>query len=183
MRVGIFGGTFDPVHHGHLLLARDACEQWSLDLLYLVPCHQSPHKQSPPLATGLHRMEMIRRAIAGENGWTVSGCEVRRAGPSFAVETAAWFAKRHPSDHLCWLLGEDQREKLPTWHQFQELSRMVEFCFMSRGGQVGGVTRQVDLSSTEVRRRAGAGQSIKWMVPEAVLRYIRRHRLYQQEDR
>jgi nicotinate-nucleotide adenylyltransferase len=181
-RLGLFGGTFDPIHHGHLLQARAALERFELDRVVLIPCAQSPHKDRGPRATGLHRLAMARLAVRGEPGFVVSDLEARRPPPSFSVETAEHFAKRFHGAELFWLLGADQRPKLREWHRYEDFRRIVELLYLGRGGERSrippDIPDRIDLSSTAIRDRVRAGLSIRYCVPDPVARYIQRHRLY-----
>ncbi len=183
MKIGIYGGSFDPIHHGHLLLARDVRERHRLDRLFLVPAARSPHKPSWPRANAAHRLAMARLAVRGEPAIEVSPAEIRRGGPSYAIDTVATFQGRFPSARLFWILGADQRARLPEWHRFDELRRHVTFLFMERAGAGAAADaaphgRTLDISSSEIRARIRRGRSIRFLLPDSVIAYIRRHRLY-----
>jgi nicotinate-nucleotide adenylyltransferase len=133
-RIGIFGGSFDPVHHGHLVLAQDALEFLALDRLIFVPAAINPHKlDTAPRASATARLTLLESAIAGEERFSVDPLELGRSGPSFTIETVETFRMRWPEAQLFLLLGEDNRPKLHTWHRFEELQTLVTFVFFGRG--------------------------------------------------
>ena len=179
MTLGIYGGTFDPVHHGHLILARDARERLGLDEVWFVPCAQSPHKDQAPGADGEARLTLLRAAVEGEPGLFVSDVEVRRRSPSYAIDTVLHFRSERPGADLVWLIGTDQLAKLDTWHRFPELQQLVRFeTFTRRATGPGGVDRTLDLSATEIRERVRAGKSIRYLTPDPVVACIDRLHLY-----
>ena len=189
--IGIYGGTFDPVHHGHLILARDAVEQLGLSRLIFVPAALSPHKlASVPGADGAQRLAMLRAAVAGEPRFAVDPCELERAGPSYTVDTLLDLRCRLPAGTaLFYLLGEDHLPKLHTWHRAGELPALATFVVFRRTDRPASVRaaekanfpvleRRVDLSATEIRNRVAAGRSIRYFVPESVAAIIETARLY-----
>jgi nicotinate-nucleotide adenylyltransferase len=188
LRLGIYGGTFDPAHAGHILLARDALEQARLDAVLFVPCARSPLKRSKPHVSDAHRLAMLRLALKGEPRFWLSRCELDRSGPSYAVDTAAEIGEAFPRAALFWLIGADQLALLPRWHCPEELARRVTFLLFERGGKpVRGVKakvlglprpRRVDISATEIRDRVKSHLPIDCLVPASVATYIERRRLY-----
>ena len=200
MRTALYGGTFDPIHHGHLILAREAMEQIALDRIVFIPAAQSPFKLGRTPAPAPLRLAMVRAAIAGEPGFECDDSEVNREGPSFTVDTVeAWRAKA-PGDELFLLIGEDNVRELPKWRRYGELCEMVEFIVFGRDPTVPPcdftfvefdashrtppremlvIQRRVDISATEVRKRVAQRRSIRYLVPEAVREIIETHRLYQ----
>ena len=189
MRIALFGGSFDPVHHGHLLLAQDAVEQLQLDRLVFVPAGVNPHKlQGAPRAGGRERLELLRAAISGVSAFEVDALELEREGPSYTADTVEAFLARWPGAKIFLLLGEDNLINLHTWHRVEWLRESVEFvCFGRQTPTQESVAaekcirleRRVDISSTEVRLRIAAGQSIRYLVPEAVRALIHHHVFYQ----
>src|SRR5580658_7230363 len=133
LRLGIYGGTFDPPHAGHLLLARDALEQARLDAVLFVPCAQSPLKRNKPRVTDAHRLAMLRLALKGEPRFWISRCELDRSGPSYAFDTVVEIGAAFPRAMLFWLIGADQLATLPRWHSPEELARRVSFLLFERG--------------------------------------------------
>ena len=184
MRTALYGGSFDPVHHGHLILAREAMEQLALDRVVFIPAAQSPHKLGRQPAPAAVRLAMVRAAIASEPRFECDGSETEREGPSFSVDTVeAWRAKM-PGDEFFYLIGEDNVRELPTWRRYQELRGMVQFVVFGRDGAAPPhdfprVNRRVDISATEVRKRVAEGRGIRYLVPEAVREIIEALRLYQ----
>lgn len=183
-RIGIYGGTFDPIHTGHLILGRDAVESLRLDRLLFVPALRSPHKDGQTSASGEARLEMIRAAIAGEPQFEADAQELSRPPPSFAVDTVASVRARFPNAEIFFLVGQDNLPKLDTWHRFEELDAMVTFVVLSRPGcgplpkDRPGVERRLDISATEIRKRIASGLSVTYLVPGAVNEIIRRDQLY-----
>jgi len=189
LRLGLYGGTFDPVHHGHLLGARDALEQHRLDEVVWIPCAQSPHKGAPALAPGRERAALVRQAIKGRAHFSLSEIELRRTGPSYAIDTVAEFEQLFPGAELFWLIGADQLPKLDRWHLFPELRRRVTFLLLDRPGAKpvrrlpqGVISlprpRQIDISATEIRARVKQHLPIDSMVPASVAARIARRGLY-----
>ncbi len=191
MRIGVFGGTFDPPHVGHLLLASDAREALRLDNLIFVPAATQPFKiHAPPVASPLDRLEMVRLAVADDANYTVDDTEIGRKGLSFTVDTLEHLSKRHPGAGLFLLLGEDALAGLEQWRNPGRIRELATLAVMRRSGREGapvapiaaGVTavstRRVDVSSTEIRDRLRAGKSIKGFVPESVERFIEARGLY-----
>jgi nicotinate-nucleotide adenylyltransferase len=191
-RIAIFGGSFDPVHHGHLLLAQDALTELGLDLLVFVPAGVNPHKmQTAPQASGEARLEMLQLATREEARFLVDPLELERDGPSFTVDTVETFRRRWPEAELFLLLGEDNLPKLHTWHRFESLQNLVTFVTFGRNtsDQANPATklgphldRRVDISSTEIRLRIAQGLPIRYLIPEPVRLLIYSHVLYQSSD-
>jgi nicotinate-nucleotide adenylyltransferase len=195
-RIGIFGGSFDPVHHGHLILAQDALEQLQLDRLIFVPAGINPHKlESGPQASNAHRLKMLQLATQDEPRFQVDPLELDREGPSFTVDSVETFRRRWPDALFFLLLGEDNLPKLHTWNRFEELRRWVTFISFGRATASPApadtpsptstelhLERQINISSTEIRLRIAQGLSIRYLVPEPVRLLIHSHVLYQSPD-
>lgn len=192
MRIALFGGTFNPIHHGHLILARDCVEQLQLDQIVFVPNTISPHKEAAVSAPPPLRLEMIQAAIAGEPGFKVDDLELRRGGPSYAIDTVEEYQRRHPGAELFYLVGEDNIALLPTWRRYEELKRLVQFVAMSRVGTRSDpsltapahefqiVGRNIEISATEIRMRVAKAASVRYLVPDEVLEVIGRENLYKE---
>jgi nicotinate-nucleotide adenylyltransferase len=187
LRVGICGGTFDPVHHGHLILAQDALDQLGLDLVLFVPCARSPHKLRRESLAPKHRLAMLRVALKGRPQFGISSCEIERGGVSYAINTLEMLQPRLRRARFFWLIGDDQLPKLHTWERLAELRRKATFVCAARGEKVArkqaGVVhlrnaRRIDISSSEIRDRLQSGKPINHLVPQAVADYITRFRLY-----
>ena len=184
-KIGLFGGSFDPIHHGHLILAREAREALGLERVILIPNGISPHKLSRPPADPEIRCEMVRAAVQGEPGLDWSDCEIRREGPSFAIETVREMQARHPGAEFYFFIGADNLDSLDTWKEIALLRSLVQFVVLSRGaiGPEHGfpaIVRTVDISSTEIRNRIAGGLSVKFLLPEPVREILVRHQLYRQ---
>ena len=188
LRLGLYGGTFDPVHHGHLLLARDALEQLRLDAVLFVPCGQSPLKTRKPRATDARRVAMLRLALKNEPRFWLTRCELDRPAPSYSYDTAVEIRQAFPKAELFWLIGLDQLAELDRWHRPDDLRRLVQFVLLPRGEtslkKVPGTVlslprpRRVDISATEIRHRVKSHLPIDPLVPAPVAAYIARNRLY-----
>ena len=191
MRIGVFGGTFDPPHVGHLLVANDAREALELDRLIFVPTGAQPFKvDTPPAASGQDRLEMVRLAVADDANYVVDDAEINRKGLSFTVDTLEHLSERNPTARLFLLMGEDVLASFEKWRSPARIRELATLVAVSRGGLAGSVadpaasavlrvsTRRVDVSSTEIRERRRAGKSIKGFVPESVERFIDVRGLY-----
>ncbi len=187
-KIGIYGGTFDPIHHAHLILARDAMEQLKIEQIVFVPAACSPHKLEKQTAPAAHRLEMLRVAIADEPRFSIDEMELRRPPPSYSIETVEEFKRRDPAVEISYLLGADNLPRLKTWHRFAELRQLVRFVVLDRGGastdsEFTTVRRLVDISASEIRNRVATHRSIRYFVPPPVEAIIHRHRLYQDPER
>jgi nicotinate-nucleotide adenylyltransferase len=186
MRIGIYGGTFNPVHHGHLILARQALEEFKLDQLIFVPAAESPFKIQNHTAPADDRVAMLQLAIAGEDRFSVDPLEIERGGVSYSIDTVKIFRSRDPKAELFFLVGEDNADRLTEWHRFEELKKLACFVVLSRSedfesSEYPVVQRRIEISSTEIRNRVAKQESITYLVPESVKHYIEQHQLYQGE--
>ncbi|MEO6872155.1 MAG: nicotinate-nucleotide adenylyltransferase [Chthoniobacterales bacterium] len=183
-KIGIFGGSFDPIHHGHLILAREALERFALDQIVFIPAAQSPHKPESTPADGAARWEMIEAAIAREPAFAASRLELDRPAPSYSVETVEQLREENPDTQFYFLIGDDNLEKLPTWHRFEDLAPLVQFVVLDRTGDAAAtpypaIRRLIDISATTIRKRVASGRSVRYLVPDAVEQIILRDKLYQ----
>ncbi|MEM1058761.1 MAG: nicotinate (nicotinamide) nucleotide adenylyltransferase [Verrucomicrobiota bacterium] len=189
LRLGIYGGTFDPVHHGHLIVAADAVEELRLDYVLFIPCAISPHKRGVRSASGAHRAAMLQKALrrCGGERFLLSQMELTREGVSYSVDTAAYLATELPKASLYWLIGADQLPKLHTWFELERLQRLVTFAVMNRGEAKPALPkgclwlkreRRIDIGATEIRRRVREGKPFEQLVPAAVAAYIHANELY-----
>jgi len=188
MRIAIYGGTFDPVHHGHLILAREAIETLRLQKVIFVPAAVSPFKKSGPVASGQIRLSMLRAATKDEIGFAVDDCELRRPPPSYTIDTIEDVQRRERDAEIYCLIGEDNVAELARWHRFVELEKIVRFVVLDRTGGPANysyeiIRRRIDISATEIRNRVASGQSIRYFVPQAVEEMIRREKLYQEQPK
>lgn len=188
-RIGIYGGSFDPVHHGHLLVAQAAFEELELNRLFFVPAAQSPFKQSATPAPGPGRAQLLRLALAGLNWCEVDEQEIRRTGVSYTVDTVRDYAVRFAGAGLFYLVGADNVAALPQWREAGELAGLAEFVVIPRPGEtpvplpapfLGRTLRgwPFGVSSSEIRARVKAGKTIAHLVPAAVVEAIRNNQLY-----
>ena len=199
-RIGLFGGTFDPPHVGHLALAEWARDSLRLDRVLLVPAGLPPHKGRSRLSSVAHRVAMTRLAARDNPAFTVSTLEARRDGPSFTVDTLRALRRREPRARIFLLMGADSLEEFPGWHDPPGILALATLAVAARPGaraaegraagararaRLGRAARVVwlrnpglELSSRAIRARVRAGRTVRYLVPEAVARYIARHRLY-----
>lgn len=190
----LFGGSFDPVHHGHLIIARSAAERLGLTQVILLPSARPPHKDPSLLTPAEHRLEMCRRAVSGDPLFDVSDWELHQPGQNYTLNTVRHFRERSPHASIFWLIGMDSLAELATWYCVAELVRACTIVTAGRPGRlwpelsalealIGADaiaqlrrhvldTPLVDISATQVRRRVAEGRSIRYLVPEAVAQYI-----------
>lgn len=202
LRIGVFGGTFNPVHCGHLIMAQDALEEFELDQVLFVPSSIPPHKSHQNLAASEHRVAMLEEAIEGDVRFAVSRIEIERRGVSYTVETLRELRCRLPEGDFFFLIGSDTLPELHTWKEIDELLHICRFITMARPGfRADDVTRQflnlpdpwpaklaeqvttghqVDISSSDIRMRVAEGLSIRYLVPQGVEMYIYEHQLYRE---
>lgn len=200
-RVGILGGSFDPVHYGHLLLADVAREHLNLDRVLLIPAAVSPLKPSGPVASAKDRVDMLRLATSGTPWVEISTVEIDRGATSYTIDTMRQLVAERTGEELYLILGSDQVASLQDWHQPAEIFHLVRPGLVDRPGfqlppadflqRVGGTSLAaaverdglipmppVDISSTDLRQRVAAGKSIRFRTPRAVEQYIAEHGLY-----
>jgi nicotinate-nucleotide adenylyltransferase len=198
MKIGVLGGTFDPVHRGHIMMAEEAKNALSLSEVLMVPAGQPVYKIHKNIASAEHRLAMLRLAVAGRPYLKVSTIEIERPGPSYTVDTIAGLRKQYGGgDEIYFILGWDSLAQLPDW---REQVRLVSLCFLAavpRPGRprpdlealevrVPGISKrvvflekpQVDISASAIREMAARGESIDHLVPAPVAGYIKKHRLY-----
>ena len=184
-KIGIYGGTFDPIHHGHLILAREAREMLGLEKVVFVPAPVSPFKDSP-VASAAMRLAMLQAAIEGEIGFAVDDCELQRPPPSYTIDTIEEIRRREGDVEIYSFIGEDNVAALGKWHRFAELEKLVRFVVLDRTARgtnhpYATVHRTIDISATEIRKRVASGQSIRYFVPRAVEEIIKREKLYREQ--
>ena len=201
MTLGVLGGTFDPIHNGHLAAADAAQKFLDLDSILLVPSRIPPHRQDPVGATGEQRFAMANLAAAGRPGWAVSRIEIDREGFSYTFDTLVELRKARPGTQIFFILGADAFAEMDTWSRFPDVLDLANFVVVSRPGitldslreripsvfdrQSAAKTRVIlveaptpDVSSTDIRRGVRAGLPLSGLVPDTVAEYIRAHRLY-----
>jgi nicotinate-nucleotide adenylyltransferase len=191
-RVGVFGGTFDPPHHGHLIVAAEARDALELEQVLLVPAADPPHKRGRVRASADQRLRMLRAATAGDERFHVDDLELRREGASYTVDTLRELAAREPDAELVFLLGIDQFRDLDSWREPREIARLATLGVFARGGRgpdLGGPygaiqvpISRIDISATEIRRRVALGGSVRYFVPDSVLAIIEAEGLYRRDN-
>lgn len=189
MRIGLYGGSFNPVHLGHLLVAQSAAEEIGLSRLCFIPAAQSPFKPSLQLAPAGERLRLLRLALAGRSQYELDTQEIDRGGVSYTIDTLRDYARRFPGDELFYLIGADHLPLLPKWREAEELARLAEFVVIPRPGEQVGPPPPpfrgrplrgfpMGVSSSQVRERVKAGLPIDLLVPVAVAEAIRNNGLY-----
>jgi len=200
MNIGVLGGTFDPIHIGHQLVAEEVAARLDLARILFVPAGQPWLKANNAISPAEHRLEMVRLAIAGKPGFELSTIEIERPGATYTVDTIAELQAQLGGDELFFILGWDNLNQLPQWHQ---PARLIEMCRLvavprvdfplpdlaSLEKELPGISQRVilfdaphiDINASEIRRRAAEGLSISGLVPEPVERYIKEHGLYAKE--
>lgn len=197
MKVGIMGGTFDPIHMGHLLAAETVKDVYKLDEIWFMPSHIPPHKQAAG-ATGEQRLEMTQLATDRYSDYSTLDIEVVRGGVSYTIDTMQLLFKKHPNIDFYFIIGADMVNYLPKWERIEELAQQLTFIGVGRPGYelhlddlpeylqdrvLHAEMPLVDISSTAIRRRLGSGKSVRFMVPDSVLQYIKRSGLYEPKSR
>lgn len=203
MRIGIYGGSFNPIHFGHLILAEVCREVAQLDEVWFMPAAMSPHKQGVASIDGRQRLEMVQLAISGHPAFRASQLELDRGGVSYTVDTLRELKSQHPADQLFLMMGADSLRDFGTWREPQAICQLAQLLIVARGGMpppgsqhlvelLGSeTTRKIDehvvpmplveLSSRELRERVAQQLSIRYRVPRAVEQYIHQHQLYRSE--
>ena len=197
-KIGILGGTFNPIHIGHLIIAQDAMEQLGLDCVKFIPSATPPHKRYEGNATTAQRLAMVWLAIRGNARFEVDDIEIRRGGTSYSVDTLAELRRRNPRATFYFIIGADSLRELHRWREVGRLVRLCTFVTVVRPGfeprrvvdpKLDAAARRrlrqhvlrghaCDIASRDIRARVARGEPIRYLVPDAVLQYIRRHKLY-----
>ena len=200
MRVGVFGGTFDPVHVGHLILAEQCRDQAKLELVLFVPAWLPPHKQQRPLTPFAQRVEMLMLATAGHAPFRIEEMEKERSGPSYTVDTLTQLQQQRPGDELCFIIGSDSLHDLPGWYEPRRVLEMATLLVVARAGFSVFSAQElkkslhlgddfqlhyqiveaplITISSRALRAKIAEGRSVRYMVPRAVEAYIQEKGLY-----
>lgn len=200
MRLGVFGGSFDPVHVGHLIMAEQCREQGRLDQVLFIPAARPPHKQHQVLTQFSQRVEMLELAISGNPAFRIDQLEKDRPGPSFTVETLAELHQRQPDTELFLIMGSDSLADLPHWYEPRKILELASLLVVGRPGSEGVTEGQVraqlgwqddfpirvqtihspliEIASREIRKRTAEGLSNRYQIPRAVEAYIEQHGLY-----
>lgn len=186
-RIGVLGGTFDPIHLGHLVVASEVCAVLDLDRVIVIPARQQPFKDSTGHATPEQRVAMCRLAVEGDDRLEVSDVDIARGGVTYTVDTLADIAAAHPGAELFFIAGADAVSRLSEWREPSRLMELATFVGVGRQGHPAPAltpphvvveTPEVGVSSTEVRRRRRTGEPVRYLVPDAVATYIAQNALY-----
>jgi len=204
-KIILFGGTFDPVHTGHIVVAEAAAEKIGASMVSLIPARRSPHKEQKPAAPDNDRIAMLKLAVAGKSLFQISPVELNRAEPSYTIDTIRYFRRRlGPDCRLYWLIGADMLKDLPKWYKINELLNECNISVMYRGGfgrpdfdTLAGKlnaenieklrqnmieTPLIEISSTDIRQKISQNQDVSKFLHPDVLDYIKTHRLYLPSD-
>ena len=195
--MGIVGGTFDPIHFGHLAAAREAQQALGLDKVLFIPSARPPHRPDSPSASGYHRLEMARRAVADTPGWEVSDLELAREGTSYTYDTLTTIGREGLSPlQIFFITGADAFAEIGTWYRYPDVLNLANFVVVDRPGTALASLRErlredaarpnvilleadtPDISATDIRNRVARGESLDGLVPPAVSAYIKRNSLY-----
>ncbi|HWN95588.1 MAG TPA: nicotinate-nucleotide adenylyltransferase [Methylomirabilota bacterium] len=190
-RIGMFGGSFDPVHLGHLLVAQAACEELALERLFFIPAAQSPFKPASKPAPAEARLRMLRLALVGKSNYEIDEQEICRGGTSFSIDTVRDYARRFPGAELFYLIGADHVPTLPKWRDAEELARLAQFIVIPRPGEIPAPSPPpfriqvlggwpLKLSSSEIRGRVKQTKPIDHLVPFGVAEVIQQAGLYRE---
>jgi nicotinate-nucleotide adenylyltransferase len=185
-KIGIFGGTFDPPHFGHLLMANEVCFRLSLDEIWFMPNQLPPHKVKTSNTTNENRLQMILKAINGHPQFKLETIEFSRSGPSYTVDTIEVLKDQYPEYHFYFIIGADMIEYLPNWHRIDDLIQLVQFVGVKRPGYSETTAYPIiyveapliEISSKMIRNRIQNKESIRYLLPEAVREYIKENHLY-----
>ncbi len=206
--IGILGGTFDPVHFGHLRMALELYQALDLAHVRLIPCYQPVHRKQP-IATAEQRLAMLRKAVASESNLRVDSCEIKRKGPSYTIDTLKTLHKNHPNTPLCIIMGIDALLSFSSWHKWEEIltlahlvvahrphyqlpqtgiianllkERLVQHSIKLKENLAGSILMHpvtaLEISSTDIRKQIAQGQNIRFLVPDNVYHYIKQHGTY-----
>lgn len=196
-RLGVFGGTFNPPHYGHLILAEQARDQLSLDCVLWAPAADPPHKQGQPITPVAHRLAMVSLAVEDNPGFEISTVDINRAGPHYSADMLALLNDAYPGAELFFLIGGDSLRDITTWHEPATILREARLAVMVRPGaemdldrleaQLPGISERlewvdaplIDISGRDIRTRVATGQSIRYLLPPPVQAYIDQQSLYQ----
>lgn len=190
MKIGVIGGTFNPVHIGHLILAEEAREKLGLDKVILIPTAMPPHKDASGIAPAEDRLKMLKLSVKGNKFFSVSDMEIRRRGRSYTIDTLRELKRRFARDEIYFIIGSDLLKYLNEWKDLGQILEMVKFVAATRPGypleQIPDCIdtipiRAVDISGFEVRECVLKGRSFRYLVPEAVFNYITKNKLYSRQ--
>lgn len=191
MKIGFLGGSFDPVHFGHLIAAQDVLEQYKLDRLIMVPAAQAPLKPKDVASSREDRLAMLLAAVEWDHRLEVSDYELAKGGISYTIDSVRHFREKFPHDELSWIIGGDQLPLLPLWKDIDQLAQMIDFIFLERPNHpskphsdIPGLRLHrcdghlIEISSSELRERVQEGLSLHYFCPQKVIAYIEAKNLY-----
>jgi nicotinate-nucleotide adenylyltransferase len=194
MKVGIMGGTFDPVHIGHLIAAQHACEQAGLDEVWFMPTYMPPHKEQAPKASPEQRWSMVCLAIEEHSHFRPSDLELRKGGISYSIDTVTELLKQYPTYHFAYIIGADMVQYLPKWYKIDELVQKISFIGLQRPGYIWDMAMLpeairnavlpvqmplIELSSSLIRKRVSEGKPVRYLVPDRVYEYMVVNEIYE----
>jgi nicotinate-nucleotide adenylyltransferase len=187
VKIGILGGTFNPIHYGHLILGEQVRGQLKLDKVIYVPAYMPPHKKSSGIIDARDRLKMTALAVKKNKRFSVSDIEIKRRGKSYTIDTLRQIKKRYPQAELFFICGSDLVNEIPTWKNVEEIHQTARFVLAKRPGFGRRLTgknfikihvAQVDISSSLIRDLVHQGRSIRYLTPGTVVEYIEKHELY-----
>ncbi len=192
-RIGILGGSFNPVHLGHCAVAQLAGEHFSFDIVYFIPAFIQPHKKQCIAVSADHRLAMLKKAVEGNSSFRIWDGEIRRGGISFTSDTLLTLRKMHPEAGLYFIIGSDNLSEILTWHRYKKILTLVTLCVAHRPGYAIRIPQELSqatvipfpspewgISSTKIRTYLAQGKSCRYMLSEEVTEYIRRNNLYRE---
>jgi nicotinate-nucleotide adenylyltransferase len=199
-RVGLLGGTFDPVHIGHLIMAESAREALGLDWVEFIPARIPPHKAGEPITQAVHRVGMLQAAIENASYFRLNLMELERTGPSFTVDTLVELRQSRPGDEFVFIIGSDSLIDLPRWREPQQILELTTLAVIDRPGNLPDLATleqslpairdsvafvdapHIDISSTRLRAQLSENRSVRYQTPDAVIAYIERERVYRSRN-
>lgn len=185
-KIGILGGTFDPPHHGHLLIANEALHGLNIDEIWFLPNQEPPHKKKSGLIQNEDRVKMLELAIQGEPNFRIETIELDRPSPSYTYDTMKQLTELHPDVHFYFIIGADMVEYLPKWYKIDELLEMVSFIGVNRPAYSAVSTYplihldvpQFEVSSSLIRERIKEGKTLRYLLPDSIIEYLKEKNLY-----
>lgn len=187
MKIGILGGTFNPIHLGHLIMAEEVADKLNLDKVIFVPTYMPPHKENSDIAPAVDRLKMVKLAIKNNKRFSVSDIEIRRKGLSYTIDTIREFKKLYPEDELYFIIGSDLIKYLDSWKDLEEILKLIKFIVATRPGypldkipqHISTINiRAIDISAYQIREAIKNNQSFRYLVPDEVYYYINKKGLY-----
>ncbi|NHC39410.1 nicotinate-nucleotide adenylyltransferase [Bacillus sp. MM2020_1] len=186
LKVGILGGTFDPPHNGHLLIANEVLSTLQLDEIWFLPNQEPPHKKKSESISNEDRLQMLELAIGGNDAFRVETMELHRQGPSYTVDTMKMMNNQYPDHQFFFIIGADMIEYLPKWHKIDELIKLVQFVGVERPSYSSQTDYPVlyvnvpalDVSSSMIRDRVKNGKTVRYLLPDSVIQFIEEKHLY-----